>query len=348
MTRQINVGGVLVGGGAPVTVQSMCDTDTRDVAATLSQIRGLHAAGCEIVRVAVPDTVAADALREIVGGSPVPVVADIHFDYKLAVRAVENGVAKVRVNPGNIGSREKVREIVKACAERKVPIRVGVNGGSVKRELIERHGLWEAMLLSGLEQTEILEDMGFTDICLSFKASNVSDTVAVNRMAAERCGIPLHLGVTEAGTSYNGIIKSSAGIGALLLDGIGDTIRVSLAAPPAEEVRAAIALLKAVGLRKGGVEVVACPTCARRGFDVAAIAREAEARLSDIQAPLKVAVMGCVVNGPGEARDADIGVAGGGGQAVLFCKGEAVRKVAEAEILDVLVAEARKLVGNGL
>jgi (E)-4-hydroxy-3-methylbut-2-enyl-diphosphate synthase len=334
----------LVGGGAPVTVQSMCSTDTRNAAATLSQIKELHAAGCEIIRVPVPDTDAADALREIVRGSPVPVVADIHYDYKLAVRAVENGAAKVRVNPGNIGSRERVREVVKACLERKIPIRVGVNGGSVKRGMIEKLGLREAMLLSGLEQIHMLEDMGFTDICLSLKASNVPDTVAVNKLASERCDVPLHLGVTEAGTSYNGIIKSAAGIGALLLDGIGDTVRVSLTAPRVEEVRAAVALLKAVGLRSGGVEIISCPACCRSGIDVAGLAHAVEDRLSDVRAPLKVAVMGCSVNGPGEARDADIGVApDGGGQAVLFRKGEAVRKIDEADIVDILTKEAREL-----
>jgi (E)-4-hydroxy-3-methylbut-2-enyl-diphosphate synthase len=367
VTRQISAGGVLIGGGAPVTVQSMCDTDTRDAEATLSQIRDLHAAGCDLVRVAVPDADAAEALRDIVRGSPLPVVADIHFDYKLAVRAAENGAAKVRVNPGNIGSKERVREVARACGERKIPIRIGVNGGSVKRALIEKHGLREAMLRSGLEQAAILEDMGFTGICLSFKASGVADTVAVNRMAAERTDLPLHLGVTEAGTGYHGLIKSAAGIGALLLDGIGDTIRVSLTAPPVEEARAGIALLKAVGLRTGGVEIISCPTCARRGIDVAALARAAEERLSGIRAPLKVAVMGCAVNGPGEARDADIGVAGWRGarpnarlsglrdeghspahegDALLFRKGEAVRIIREDEILEALVTEARGMAGE--
>lgn len=365
MTRQINVGGVLIGGGAPVTVQSMCDTDTRDVNATLAQIRTLAEAGCEIVRVGVPDADAADALGAIVKGSPVPVVADIHFDYKLALRAVENGVAKVRVNPGNIGSPDKVREVVRACKERSVPIRVGVNAGSVKPELLQRLGIREAMLQSGLDQLHMLEDMGFSDLCISFKASNVPDTVAVNRLAAKRTNVPLHIGVTETGTSYMGLIKSAAGIGALLLDSIGDTIRVSLTAPPVEEVRAGIALLRAIGLRKDGVELIACPTCARHGIDVVSIAREVEERLSDIRTPLKVAVMGCTVNGPGEAREADIGVAGGGhrpplcpdqasansgcearsplGQAVLFRKGEVVRKIREDEIVDVLVAEAKEL-----
>lgn len=342
MRRQINAGGVLIGGGAPVTVQSMCDTDTRDAAATLAQIRALHEAGCEIVRVAVPDGDAAAALKTIVKDSPVPVVADIHFDYKLAVASARNGAAKVRINPGNIGSREKVREVVNACAAHGIPIRIGVNGGSVKRKLLEKLGLREAMLQSGLEQAGILEDMGFSDICLSFKASNVTDTVAVNRMVAAAMDYPLHLGVTETGT--NGVIKSAAGIGALLLDGIGDTIRVSLTAPPIEEVRAGVALLKAVGLRKGGVEIISCPTCARRGIDVITLAREAEEKLSDIQTPLKVAVMGCAVNGPGEARDADIGVAGGkDGEAVLFRGGEVIKKIPGREIVAVLVEEARTL-----
>jgi (E)-4-hydroxy-3-methylbut-2-enyl-diphosphate synthase len=320
----------------------MCNTDTRDAGATLAQIGGLHAAGCDIVRVAVPDLQAAHALKQITAASPIPVVACIHFDYTLAIRAVENGVAKVRVNPGNIGSRERVREVVKACSERNIPIRIGVNGGSVKRGLIQKHGLREAMLLSGLEQAHMLEDMGFSDICLSFKASGVPDTVAVNRLAAQRCTYPLHIGVTEAGTSYTGIIKSAAGIGALLLGGIGDTIRFSLTAPPEEEVRAALALLKAVGLRTGGVEVISCPTCARSGIDVAAIAREIESRLPPDggDKPFKLAVMGCVVNGPGEARDADAGVAPDGkGKALLFRKGEAVGEIAEADIADVLLKE---------
>ncbi|MDR1669983.1 MAG: flavodoxin-dependent (E)-4-hydroxy-3-methylbut-2-enyl-diphosphate synthase [Oscillospiraceae bacterium] len=345
MTNQINAGGVPIGGGAPVTVQSMCDTDTRDAGATLAQIRALSDAGCELVRVAVPDEDAAAALKVITGASPIPVVADIHFDYKLAVAAAQNGAAKVRVNPGNIGSREKVREVVKACADRGIPIRVGVNGGSVKRELLAKLGLREAMLRSGLEQAETLEELGFGDICLSFKASGTADTVAVNRMAVSSPGWrwPLHLGVTETGT--NGLIKSAAGIGALLLDGIGDTIRVSLTAPPTDEVAAGIALLKAVGKRKGGVEIISCPTCARRGIDVVSLAREVEAELSDIQAPLKVAVMGCAVNGPGEAREADVGVAGGlDGFAVLFRSGEAVRKVRERDIVHVLAGEARTLV----
>ncbi|MCL2002647.1 MAG: flavodoxin-dependent (E)-4-hydroxy-3-methylbut-2-enyl-diphosphate synthase [Oscillospiraceae bacterium] len=347
MTRQINVGGVFIGGGAPVTVQSMCDTDTRDVSATLRQIQALAGAGCDVARVGIPDMDAADALKVIAAKSPIPVVADIHFDYKLAVRAAENGAAKIRVNPGNIGAKERVREVVKACAERKVPIRIGVNGGSVKRGLMERHGLREAMLLSGLEQAELLEDMGFTDICLSFKASNVPDTVAVNRMAAGKTDIPLHLGVTEAGTSYHGVIKSAAGIGALLLDGIGDTVRVSLTAPPVEEVRAAIALLKAVGLRKGGVEIISCPQCARSALNVTSLATELETQLSTINyqlSTIKLAVMGCVVNGPGEAREADAGVAPDGhGQAVLFRKGEIAGRIDESEIVAVLVSEALRL-----
>jgi (E)-4-hydroxy-3-methylbut-2-enyl-diphosphate synthase len=323
----------------------MCDTDTRDAAATVAQIRALCQAGCDIVRVAVPDTDAAAALAAITESSPIPVVADIHFDYRLAVLSAENGAAKIRINPGNIGSREKVREVVKACAERKIPIRIGVNGGSVNRSLLAKAGLREGMLRSGLEQAAMLTDMGFTDICLSFKASNVPDTVAVNRLAATSPGFcfPLHLGVTETGT--NGLVKSAAGIGALLLDGIGDTIRVSLTAPPAEEVKAGIALLKAVGLRKEGVEIVSCPTCARRGIDVIMLAREVEAALSDIKKPLKVAVMGCSVNGPGEARDADLGVAGtpdGGG--VLFRNGEALRTLRDpADILPALIREARAL-----
>jgi (E)-4-hydroxy-3-methylbut-2-enyl-diphosphate synthase len=339
----------------------MCNADTRDPAAVLLQIRELYAAGCDIIRVAVPDTEAAEALRVITAESPIPVVADIHFDYRLALLAAENGAAKIRINPGNIGSRERVREVVKACTGRNLPIRIGVNGGSVKRGLIEKHGLREAMLISGLEQAAMLEEAGFYDIALSFKASNVPDTVAVNRMIAGRpraddefeiCGRltrrfgpagrwPLHIGVTEAGTSYHGIIKSAAGIGSLLLDGIGDTIRVSLTAPPAEEVRAGISLLKALGLRKGGVEIISCPTCARCGIDVAALAAELETALSNCQLSTvncQLAIMGCTVNGPGEAREADAGVApDGSGQALLFRKGEVTGKISESEIVDTLL-----------
>ena len=344
MTRQVKVGNVLVGGGAPVSVQSMCSTDTRDIPATLTQLRALHDAGCEIARVAVPDGQAAQALGKLCKESPLPLVADIHFDYKLAIQAANAGAAKIRVNPGNIGSREKVRAVADACRERGIPIRIGVNGGSVDRELLARYGLVEAMTRSALEQLGTLEEMGFTDVCLSLKASNVRDTIAATRAVAAQTDAPLHLGVTEAGTSYHGVIKSAAGIGALLLDGIGDTIRVSLTAPPVEEVRAAIALLKAVGLRSGGVDIISCPACARRGIDVAALAHEVERRLSDITAPIKIAVMGCVVNGPGEARDADIGVApDGNGQAVWFRKGEVIGRIDEAEIADILTKEAREL-----
>jgi (E)-4-hydroxy-3-methylbut-2-enyl-diphosphate synthase len=337
-TRQINVGGVLVGGGAPVAVQSMCDTDTRDTAAVLAQIAELHTAGCDIIRVAVPDAESAEALRTITAESPIPVVADIHFDYKLALLSLKNGAAKIRINPGNIGNNARVREVAKACAERGVPIRIGVNSGSVKRGLLEKYGAREAMLMSGLEQAAELEDAGFHDIALSFKASNVPDTVAVNRLAAERCDYPLHIGVTGTGT--NGIIKSAVGIGALLLDGIGDTVRVSLTAPVIWEVRAAIEMLKAVGLREAGIEIIACPTCARRKIDVAALAEKLEACLPP--APplrnLKIAIMGCSVNGPGEARDADMGSAPDGhGQALLFRKGAVIGKIAESEIIDTLI-----------
>jgi (E)-4-hydroxy-3-methylbut-2-enyl-diphosphate synthase len=279
-------------------------------------------------------------LRVIARESPIPVVADIHFDYRLAILAVRNGAAKIRINPGNIGNRDRVHEVAKACAEMNAPIRIGVNGGSVKRGLIEKYGLREAMLVSGLEQAEMLEEAGFSDIALSFKASNVPDTVAINREASKRCKYPLHIGVTETGT--DGIIKSAAGIGALLLDGIGDTIRVSLTASPAEEVRAAISILKAVGLRQGGVEIISCPTCARRNIDVAALVKELETALpshcSLLSVNCKLAVMGCAVNGPGEARDADLGVTpDGNGQALLFRKGIVTGTIAEDEIVDTLI-----------
>jgi len=340
MSRAVKIGNLTIGGGAPVTVQSMCDTDTRDTAATLAQIAELHTAGCDIVRVAVPDEESAEALSAISRKSPIPIVADIHFDYKLALLSLKNGAAKIRINPGNIGGKDRVREVAKACAELGVPIRIGVNGGSVKRGLIEKHGLREAMLMLGLEQAAMLEEIGFSNIALSFKASNVPDTVAVNRLAAGRCDYPLHIGVTETGT--NGIIKSAVGIGALLLDGIGDTLRVSLTAPVVEEVRAAIDILKAVGLRKTGVEIISCPTCARRKIDVAALAEKLKSCLPPESAHstphIKIAIMGCSVNGPGEAREADMGAApDGNGQALLFRKGEVLGKVAESEIIDTLI-----------
>ena len=338
-TRRIRVGAVPLGGGAPVTVQSMCNTDTRDIAATLSQIERLYKAGCDLGRVAVPDAAAAEALGDICKGSPLPVVADIHFDHKLALAAARAGAAKIRINPGNIGGADRVRAVAEECGARGVPIRVGVNSGSIEKHLLQKYGkpTAEAMVESAAGHIALLEDCGFYDICLSLKASSVPLTVEACRRAAERFPYPLHLGVTEAGTLRAGTINSAVGIGALLMEGLGDTIRVSLTTDPVEEVRAGIAILKAAGLRSGGVRVISCPTCARTQIDLIPMAREVEARLAGCGKNITVAVMGCAVNGPGEAREADYGLAGGRGEALLFRKGEIVGKVSEAEMVSALM-----------
>lgn len=337
-TKRIFVGDVPVGGGAPVSVQSMCSTKTEDVAATLLQLEALKAAGCDIARLAVPHAIAARALPELCARSPLPLVADIHFDYKLALAAVEAGVSAIRINPGNIGSKDRVKAVADACRERHIPIRIGVNCGSLEKELLEKYGPTpEAMCESALRHIDLLRDCGFEDICVSLKSSDVVSTVAAYRLMAEKTDCPLHLGVTETGTRYNGVIKSAAGIGALLLDGIGDTVRVSLTADPTEEVRAGIAILKAVGLRRDGVNVVSCPTCGRTNIDLMPLAERVEGLLERCKRPLTVAVMGCVVNGPGEAKYADYGVAGGMGEGVLFQKGEIVGKAPEAELCDALI-----------
>ena len=339
-TRQINVGGVLIGAGAPVTVQSMCSTDTRSAEATLSQIRQLHAAGCDIVRVAVPDETAARSLEKICAESPLPVVADIHFDYRLALAAVKAGAAKIRINPGNIGGEDKVRAVADACGAEGVPIRIGVNAGSLEKRLLDKYGrpTAEAMAESAAGHIALLDKMGFQDICLSLKASSVPLTVEACRLAAATFPYPLHLGVTEAGTVWGGTLRSAVGLGALLFQGIGDTIRVSLTADPVEEVRAGIAILKEAGLRTGGVRFVSCPTCGRTQIDLVPIARKVEQRLSGLDKDITVAVMGCVVNGPGEARGADFGLAGGRGEGVLFRRGEVVKKVPEDKLADELIA----------
>ncbi len=329
ITRQINVGGVPVGGGAPVTVQSMTNTKTEDARATVEQIAKLRDAGCDIVRLAVPTAEAAEALREIVPRAGIPVVADIHFDYRLAIAAAAAGCAKIRINPGNIGGRENVAAVARACRERGVPIRIGVNAGSLERDLLEKYGhpTPEAMVESARRHIDMLTDCGFDDICLSLKASDVPLTVAAYRLASERFTYPLHLGVTEAGTSFMGTVQSAAGIGALLLEGIGDTIRVSLTADPVEEIHAGIAILKAVGERRTGVKFVSCPTCGRTEIDLIATANEVQRRLAGCKRDITVAVMGCVVNGPGEAREADYGIAGGRDCGLIFKKGEIVDKV---------------------
>jgi len=338
MKRQIKVGGIAVGGGAPISVQSMCDTDPHDASATLAQIQRLYEAGCDIIRVAVPDMDAIKPLAEIMRNTPMPVVADIHFNYKLAIKAVDVGVNAVRINPGNIGNTDRVRAVADACRVAKVPIRIGVNGGSLDSTILSKHGgvTPQALVESAVTQMQMLHRFNFEDICVSLKCSSVQTTIAAYRLMHETSDVPLHIGLTEAGTLYHGIIKSSACIGALLADGIGDTIRVSLCDDVVKEVKTAIAILQAMGLRKG-VEVIACPTCGRTKIDLRALASDVEQRLENHKKPVKVAVMGCVVNGPGEARDADYGIAGGIGEGVLFRKGEIVNKVSQDRLVDELM-----------
>lgn len=340
MSKEIEIGKVKIGGGAPVTVQSMCNTPTGDVEATVGQIARLEEAGCDIVRVAVPDMAAAKAVAAIKKRIRIPLVADIHFDYKLALAALEGGVDKVRINPGNIGAIDRVREVARRCEERHVPIRVGVNSGSVERELLAKYGgpTAQALVDSALGHVRILEDVGFSDICISVKSSSVPRTVEAYRLLRDKCDYPLHLGVTEAGTAYLGTVNSAVGLGTLLMEGIGDTIRVSLTADPVKEVEAGIAILKAAGKRSGGVRFVSCPTCGRTKIDLVALAQEVEERLRGCQKDITVAVMGCAVNGPGEAREADYGIAGGDGEGLLFKKGEIVKKLPFGALADGLVA----------
>ena len=344
-TRQIKLGNLDIGGGAPVSVQSMCNTDTRDSAATLAQIGRLAEAGCEIVRCAVPDMAAAEKLGSIVKECPLPLVADIHFDYKLALTALEQGVAGLRLNPGNIGARWKVEEVVRACAERRVPIRIGVNGGSLEKELLEKYGhpTAAAMVESALGHIRILEELNYREIKVSLKASDIRRTVEAYRLLADQVDYPLHIGITEAGTTWSGTIKSAVGLGTLLYDGIGDTLRVSLTGDPVEEVRVGFEILKSLELRQRGPVFVSCPTCGRCQVDLIAVAEEVERRLHDLPLPLTIAVMGCVVNGPGEAKEADLGIAGGKGQGLLFRNGEVLRKVPESELADALIEEAWKM-----
>ncbi len=348
ITRQIRIGSVPVGGDAPVTVQSMTNTDTRDVAATQAQIHALATAGCEIVRCAVPDRVAAEALAAIRRDCPIPLIADIHFDYQLALTALDGGVDGLRLNPGNIGARWKVEEVVRACVERQVPIRIGVNAGSLEKELLEQYGhpTPEAMVASALGHIRILEELNYREIKVSLKASDVRRTVAAYRLLAAQVDYPLHIGITEAGTTWAGTIKSAVGLGALLYDGIGDTLRVSLTGDPVEEVRVGWEILKSLELRERGPVFVSCPTCGRCQIDLIPVAEEVERRLQDLPKKIVVAVMGCAVNGPGEAREADIGIAGGKGEGLLFRKGEVVRKVPADQLADVLVEEARKIMGD--
>ena len=344
-TRQIRIGSVPVGGGAPCSVQSMCSTDTRDVSATLAQIAGLAAAGCEIIRCAVPDMDAAVALGKIKHESPIPVIADIHFDYRLALQVLEGGIDGLRLNPGNIGDKWKVAEVVKSAAERRVPIRIGVNAGSLEKELLERfgHPTAEAMVESALGHVRILEELGYREIKISLKASDVMKTVSAYRLLSERVEYPLHIGITEAGTIFSGTIKSSVGLGILLADGIGDTMRVSLTGDPLDEVRVGYEILKSLGLRQRGVNFVSCPTCGRCQINLIKVAEEVERRLQGVDKRITVAVMGCSVNGPGEAREADVGIAGGKGEGLLFRNGEVVRKVPEDKLADALLEEIDKL-----
>ncbi len=345
MSRQISVGGVPIGGGAPVSIQSMTNTPTHDVEATLSQIRMLAAAGCDIVRVAVPDMRAAAAVGALVAGSPVPLVADIHFDYRLALEAAEQGIDKIRINPGNIGAPERVEAVARTCKEREIPIRVGVNGGSLEKELLAKYGgpAPEAMVESALGHIKLLERYGFEDICVSLKTSSVPTTMRAYQLMAEQYDYPLHLGVTEAGTREIGELKAATGIGGLLALGIGDTLRVSLTADPVEEVYAARKILKAIGLRREGPELISCPTCGRTQIDLIPMARQVEELLKGVDKPVTVAVMGCVVNGPGEASHADVGLAGGKGEGVLFKRGQIVAKVPEDQLVPGLMRLIKEL-----
>jgi (E)-4-hydroxy-3-methylbut-2-enyl-diphosphate synthase len=345
MTKQINVGGVPVGGGAPVTIQSMCSTPTQDVEATLRQIRELAAAGCEIIRVAVPDMEAARAVGKIKESSPIPVVVDIHFDYKLALEAIAAGADKVRINPGNIGGEDKVKAVAEACRLHNIPIRIGVNGGSLEKPILARYGKIcpEAMVESAFGHIRLLNKFDFDDICVSLKSSSVPVTMRAYQLMGERSGYPMHIGITEAGTVRMGALKSAVGIGGLLALGIGDTMRVSLSADPVEEVYAARDILKAAGVRREGPELVSCPTCGRTRIDLISLANQVEERLKTVDKPITVAVMGCAVNGPGEARSADCGIAGGIGEGLLFQKGEIVKKVPQDRLVDELFALIERL-----
>lgn len=345
MTKQILVGGVPVGGGAPVSIQSMCSTKTDDVPATVDQIHRLEAAGCEIVRVAVPDMAAAKAIRAIRSRIHIPLVADIHFDYRLALECAAQGVDKIRINPGNIGGEDRVKAVADACRAGKIPIRIGVNGGSLEKELLKRYGgaTPEALAESALGHAALLEKFDFTDICISVKCSSVPVTMGAYRLLSERCPYPLHLGVTEAGTPAMGIIKSAMGIGGLLCLGIGDTLRVTLTADPVEEIAAAKRILLAAGCRQEGPNLIACPTCGRTNIDLIPMAQEVERRLAGCTKPITVAVMGCAVNGPGEAAAADVGIAGGRGEGLIFAKGEILRKVPQERLVDELMAEIDRL-----
>ena len=345
MTRQIRVGDVLIGGGAPVVIQSMLNTKTTDVEGSLKQIHALRTAGCQIARLSVQNMEAARGFAEIAKESELPLVADIHFDYKLAIAAAEAGAAKIRINPGNIGGEDRVKAVVDVCKDKQIPIRIGVNGGSLDKRLLEKYGhpTAEALVESAFEHLELLEKFGFYDTCLSMKSSTVSTMVAAARLFRSKCDYPLHIGVTETGPVKMGMIKSAMGIGALLLDGIGDTIRVSLTDDPVQEVYAAKDILKAAGLRKEGVNIISCPTCGRTRIDLIGLVNQVDEALKNCEKPITVAVMGCVVNGPGEAREADIGIAGGDGWGMIFEKGEQVEKLPYEELLPALLKRIEAL-----
>lgn len=339
MTKQIKVGNILIGGGAPVSIQSMLNTKTTDVENSLSQLRALAAAGCQIARLAVPDMEAAEGFKRISENSPLPLVADIHFDYKLAIAAAEYGAAKIRINPGNIGSEDRVKAVVDCCKAHHIPIRIGVNGGSLEKSLLEKYGrpTAQALVESAFSHISLLEKYGFDDICVSMKSSNVPMMMQAYRIFSEKSDYPLHIGVTETGTEYMGTVKSAMGIGGLLCLGIGDTMRVSLTADPVREIYAAKAILKAAGLRKDGVNLIACPTCGRTKIDLIGLADQVERALENCSKPITVAVMGCIVNGPGEAREADVGIAGGDDCGVLFVKGELKEKLPYEQLLPALL-----------
>ena len=343
--RIVNIGGVKIGGDNPVAIQSMCNTDTRDVKATVNQIHELENAGCEIIRVAVPDMVAAKAVADIKKQIHIPLVVDIHFDYRLALECMKNGADKVRINPGNIGDRDRVKQVVEMAKEREIPIRIGVNGGSLERELLQKYGgvTADALVESAMGHVAILDELNFNNVVVSIKISDVPKMLCAYRKFNEISDIPLHIGVTESGTLKGGTVKSAVGIGALLAEGIGDTMRVSLTADPVEEIYAAYDIQKVLGMRKTGAEIVSCPTCGRTQLDLISIANEVEKRAANIDKPIKIAVMGCAVNGPGEAREADIGIAGGKAEGLIFKKGEIIKKVPQDSLVDELMKEIETL-----
>ena len=343
--RLVNIGGVKIGGDNPVAIKSMCNTDTRDVKATVNQIHELENAGCEIIRVAVPDMVAAKAVADIKKQIHIPLVVDIHFDYRLALECMKNGADKVRINPGNIGDRDRVKQVVEMAKEREIPIRIGVNGGSLERELLQKYGgvTADALVESAMGHVAILDELNFNNVVVSIKISDVPKMLCAYRKFNEISDIPLHIGVTESGTLKGGTVKSAVGIGALLAEGIGDTMRVSLTAKPVEEIYAAYDIQKVLGMRKTGAEIVSCPTCGRTQLDLISIANEVEKRAANIDKPIKIAVMGCAVNGPGEAREADIGIAGGKGEGLIFKKGEIIKKVPQDSLVDELMKEIETL-----